>query len=447
MDIQVQVHTSMNITNWTAEHLWAPTTASLDSDVISNLHMEPLSDVTFESIPGCLVITVYNASHSTMNRTRIQIPLYIFLKRLYEPYKTRNIIINLLVFGMSGAGKSEFINSCTTAISQVKVPSIALASGSTSMVTNTFRGYRLIPFESEFTLLDDMKVYIPQNSLIIIHLGQSGYSKRKAPIHCVIFFLPASELDTSPPSTLCKRIQPFMEITKRLGIPAILALSLADRLVSDWANFPRYYVQTAASMFSLPETCVFPLVSYYGASIKNSVTDKIILRVLVFAVILITCEPSLVPVGTKRSSAGHYSNKVDIWSFGAVIHYIFTGKSPFKTYHEVKEGLNIDGLSASDSARVLLRKMLSYHARNRPSVENLCENPWFLLAAYTPIPTATPVATPAATTAPSHQSQDSDRVHLFFWISSVDLNGPPAGCNITARSSWPVPVTLICTQY
>ncbi|KAH3723163.1 TKL family protein kinase [Pelomyxa schiedti] len=265
--------------------------------------MEPLSDVTFESIPGCLVITVYNASHSTMNRTHIQIPLYIFLKRLYEPYKTRNVIINLLVFGISGAGKSEFINSCTTAISQVKVPSIALASGSTSMVTNTFRGYRLQPFESEFTLEDDMKScvvlwdtwgltdanYVDYEFQLMLKgemangtsmTARSGYSIRKAPIHCVIFFLPAYELDPSPPSTLCKRIQPFMEITKRLGIPAILALSLADRLVSDLANFPRYYVQTASSMFSLPETCVFPLVSYYGASIKNSVTDKIILRVL-----------------------------------------------------------------------------------------------------------------------------------------------------------------------
>ena len=165
----------------------------------------------------------------------------------------------------------------------------------------------------------------------IQNIRNENNTKRDVPAHCVIFFLPITEVSVEPPSkmaartigfvqyaTECRAFEneisfffsvcfvPFLfawEITCFVGfcfcclieisdVPSMIVLSMADR---QNANFRQNgditpdmsaLIKKASLMFNLAEASIVPLANYHGETSKSFVIDKIALRVLMRAVLI-----------------------------------------------------------------------------------------------------------------------------------------------------------------
>eukprot|EP01105_Mastigella_eilhardi_P006220 TRINITY_DN1781_c0_g1_i8.p1 TRINITY_DN1781_c0_g1~~TRINITY_DN1781_c0_g1_i8.p1 ORF type:complete len:143 (-),score=33.99 TRINITY_DN1781_c0_g1_i8:137-565(-) len=108
---------------------------------------------------------------------------------------------------------------------------------------------------------------------------------RNAPMHCIFFFLPLAELQ-SESSKITKRLVEFVELATQLEVPAFVILSLADRVLPDFAQTgvisPELskHVKVAAQLFQLPEAQIVPVVSYVNTPTKDHAIDRIVLRAL-----------------------------------------------------------------------------------------------------------------------------------------------------------------------
>eukprot|EP01105_Mastigella_eilhardi_P006219 TRINITY_DN1781_c0_g1_i7.p1 TRINITY_DN1781_c0_g1~~TRINITY_DN1781_c0_g1_i7.p1 ORF type:complete len:158 (-),score=34.61 TRINITY_DN1781_c0_g1_i7:16-489(-) len=113
---------------------------------------------------------------------------------------------------------------------------------------------------------------------------------RNAPMHCIFFFLPLVELYINK---CTQRLAEFVTLATQLDVPAFVILSLADRVLPDFAKTgvisPELskHVKAAALQFNLPEVQIVPVVNYANTPTKDHAIDKIVLRALERAVKLV----------------------------------------------------------------------------------------------------------------------------------------------------------------
>ncbi|OMJ65386.1 hypothetical protein SteCoe_38325 [Stentor coeruleus] len=81
---------------------------------------------------------------------------------------------------------------------------------------------------------------------------------------------------------------------------------------------------------------------------------------------------------------GQYTNKIDIWSLGIILYELLQGQTPFNGRNQVEKLKSIScqklefKTSVSQAAKALLKKLLAYHAEDRPSIDEVLENEWIL---------------------------------------------------------------------
>lgn len=102
---------------------------------------------------------------------------------------------------------------------------------------------------------------------------------------------------------------------------------------------------------------------------------------------------------------GEYSEKVDIWSAGVLLHALLLGVLPFQgssleaCFKSIKSvDLNFDsGLwtSVSQPARDLIARMLTRDVSTRPSADEVLKHPWIMFYANPPLKTLTFKSTPS----------------------------------------------------
>ncbi|KAF9588898.1 hypothetical protein IFM89_016861 [Coptis chinensis] len=85
---------------------------------------------------------------------------------------------------------------------------------------------------------------------------------------------------------------------------------------------------------------------------------------------------------------GDYSEKVDIWSAGVLLHYLLVGALPFEasSMEELREAhkkkkLNLNSgmwVTISRPARDLVRRMLTWDVSSRLTADEVLSHPWFM---------------------------------------------------------------------
>ncbi|KAH9627270.1 hypothetical protein KSS87_000299 [Heliosperma pusillum] len=96
---------------------------------------------------------------------------------------------------------------------------------------------------------------------------------------------------------------------------------------------------------------------------------------------------------------GEYSEKVDIWSAGVLLHALLLGVLPFQgssleaCFESIKNvDLDFNGglwLSVSQPARDLIARMLTRDVSARPSADDILKHPWISFYADPPLKTLT----------------------------------------------------------
>lgn len=83
---------------------------------------------------------------------------------------------------------------------------------------------------------------------------------------------------------------------------------------------------------------------------------------------------------------GNYTKACDIWSLGVFMHFLLTGKHPFKgssvesVYIQASGGhehINMSKLEVSENAKNLLKSMLTVKEHKRITAKNALKHPWF----------------------------------------------------------------------
>ncbi|KMT01202.1 hypothetical protein BVRB_9g212210 [Beta vulgaris subsp. vulgaris] len=103
--------------------------------------------------------------------------------------------------------------------------------------------------------------------------------------------------------------------------------------------------------------------------------------------------------------AGEYSEKVDIWSAGVLLHALLLGVLPFQgssleaCFESIKSvDINFDNglwLSVSQPGKDLVARMLTRDVSARPSAADVLKHPWILFYADPPLKTLTYKSTPS----------------------------------------------------
>jgi polo-like kinase 1 len=107
---------------------------------------------------------------------------------------------------------------------------------------------------------------------------------------------------------------------------------------------------------------------------------------------------------------GH-SYEVDVWSLGVIIYTLLIGKPPFETtdvkttYRRIKMNAYSfpDHITISEQARHLITKILNLDPTKRPSLEDICDHPFFHMG--NSIPKLLPASTLACPPSSSYLRQ------------------------------------------
>jgi len=246
-------------------------------------------------------------------------------------FATSDEDFNILLFGLTGSGKSSFINSVYSLLSTENIPlKIASSGGSGGHVTKQFSYYNVCSFSREngkliekeltpFLLWDtwglDRNNYNRNDFTLIlqgklpedfqmtseIKYGDSRFKQvEQNRQHCVLFFITAADLQTE--SEYLKSTKKFVEEATQLEVPSIIVISQADTAVdandnrkgviqnidlrdpnSDLELYPPVLMQLitkAANYFKIDDNCIFPLINYKNEVTTNLRIDKYIAVIL-----------------------------------------------------------------------------------------------------------------------------------------------------------------------
>eukprot|EP00349_Pseudokeronopsis_sp_Brazil_P006500 CAMPEP_0202966096 /NCGR_PEP_ID=MMETSP1396-20130829/10343_1 /ASSEMBLY_ACC=CAM_ASM_000872 /TAXON_ID= /ORGANISM="Pseudokeronopsis sp., Strain Brazil" /LENGTH=174 /DNA_ID=CAMNT_0049689557 /DNA_START=325 /DNA_END=849 /DNA_ORIENTATION=+ len=109
--------------------------------------------------------------------------------------------------------------------------------------------------------------------------------------------------------------------------------------------------------------------------------------------------PNYIAPEVLEGKAGH-SYEVDIWSLGVIIYTLIVGKPPFETsdvkatYKRIRsnEYSFPETASVSESAKDLIKKILVGDPRQRPTLDDIIEHPFFNNGPGGSIPSTLPSA-------------------------------------------------------
>lgn len=236
-----------------------------------------------------------------------------------------NKVSDILLFGPIGSGKSAFINSCYTLLSSKDaiVGNIAQSGSSQNHCTSELKSYRLVSLESKkptgFRLVDSWGVtasnYDPGFVTLLFGGKIPGGWKMSTPFrladgapqggekpfkpHCVIFFVPASDLEMN--SRYLDRIVQCADVASRLSVSCVYAITKVDDISAASPNqsFSRnssagnlrssldyseqrvqQLILKAAKLFNTNENQVVALMNYKNENLKSLQLDKWIYRLL-----------------------------------------------------------------------------------------------------------------------------------------------------------------------
>jgi len=213
--------------------------------------------------------------------------------------------LNILLFGVAGAAKSSFINSCYNMLNKDRIDQIAQAGGNASHVTRTFKRYTLQynvassqPKDTFINLLDtwgvDKNNYTKNEFLYLLHgqlgegwrmedqvrLGFSNRTNTSTKPHCVLFFIPFQEImdDNANANSYLQRIKSFIDLATEAEVPVTVAITKLDLYCAAFRQqvaHPPKEIETvldkAAAKINIHRSNVVPLLNYWKEPKNHSI--------------------------------------------------------------------------------------------------------------------------------------------------------------------------------
>jgi len=286
-----------------------PTREYLKYSTTAVLHLNPWAYVSLRDLPSSLQVILYAPSGQSLCTRSVALEASKFADHLYED--PEGAPCNILLFGLAGSSKSSFINSCYAMLSgATSYKQIAISGGNSARVTTEYNGNRLINLNDkrptryrlwdtwglernnyqdcqfEFMLSGQLNRKFKMND----DVSQVKYGDPKQKIHCVLFFIPAAELDLQS-SPMLQKTKEFREISTRMGIPFVVAITKVDSKVPAFRDDSSIKQQAidqmitrAAQVFNIQENRIRPLINHTAEKEKTFSVDVVVLELLDVAI-------------------------------------------------------------------------------------------------------------------------------------------------------------------
>jgi len=275
------------------------------------MRLEAVSSAIEDTIPSQLTFRLRGSGNQVITTKSWTLSVRDFAGSLY-PKSGDDAPRNIFIFGLAGSTKSSFINSAYSLLSSDVQKGIAVAGGHSERVTTELKSYKLVNLDEQkatnYRFWDtwglERKNYEGcEFTNIIQGKASAGWTMAQATKsrvgdlvkvpaeskniqNCVIFFIPAAELDTDG-SELLQKTREFMESATEHQVATVLVITKIDVLVPSARQNPNAHnpgiqsrISKACKFFNLPPARVFPLVNYNDETQKNFEIDRLILKVL-----------------------------------------------------------------------------------------------------------------------------------------------------------------------
>jgi len=282
---------------------------------VTKMTLHVFHGVTIDTLPPTISFQLQDKENKVLTTVHLILQLHKFTQKLYREGKIAPK--NILIFGLAGSTKSSFINSCYTLLgsSDEIQREVALSGGSDVRVTTDLKSYRLCDMNTMAVTLYriwdtwglERENYASCEFEAIIQGRVSKNVTMDAPIsrlgeyhslpvqadcvkNCIIFFIPAAELDVED-SDLLLKTKEFMHTATKCKTSSVLVITKMDTVVPTFRDLPNAKdaqvenrVRQAVNIFKIEQSRIFPLVNYQKETTKQFELDKLILKILLTAV-------------------------------------------------------------------------------------------------------------------------------------------------------------------
>jgi predicted GTPase len=271
------------------------------------------STSTIDSLSSTLEVNLCASSGEILKRQFFALSMDTFCGDFFRENETADR--NILLFGLAGSTKSSFINSCYSLLGHEMQPELAQSGGSETRTTTEFRSYRLVDvgrenptryrlwdtwglesanyknFEFQKILhgLMDNRTPMPKSRLgnPVASPNNNNSGNDNAKPHCIIFFIPAGELDSTSSDDLLSKTLEYVEMATAAGVSCVVAVTKIDTISEAFRTKPaaknpevESKINTAALRFHVGSNRVFPLVNYHLESTKSFEIDRVVWKLL-----------------------------------------------------------------------------------------------------------------------------------------------------------------------
>jgi len=308
-----------------SEHFSSDRVYTDSTKTLYSLKLNPLNGASIFNIPDSFTVSLFYNSGKIISCQHWAVPLRDFMGKLFSGSQQD---YNILLFGLTGSGKSSFINSVASLLCTDGIPiKYVISGGSSGHVTKTFSysnvcvvtrnggeflEQEITPFllwdtwgldrnnyqRNDFSLI--LSGSLPEDFQMAneIKYGDGGFSvKDQNRQHCVLFFTTAADLQAE--SEFLKSTKKYVEEATLMEVQSIIVISHADTVVDDAqknssfldlrdpkSKLPLYppilmqLITKAANYFKVEENCIFPLINYKNEATTNMRIDKYVALIL-----------------------------------------------------------------------------------------------------------------------------------------------------------------------